>query len=189
MNDKNHFKIISIIFFITICLIYLLTNCKSTIFNKPIWPCPYNQNRLKNLYIKKASGKYTSQSLFDIYSFTHISHGILLFYFLYYFHGYKKYNSMIYYALFYEIMWEIIENTPYIIDRYRKASNLSRNYPGDSIINSIGDILSMTIGFYIAWYYPNNGYILLIMNELILYYFIRDNLSTNIYQIFFKTLK
>ena len=54
MIGKNHFKIISIILFIIICLIYLLTNCKSTIFNKPIWPCPYNVNRLKNLYIKES---------------------------------------------------------------------------------------------------------------------------------------
>ena len=145
MNDKNHFKIISIIFFITICLIYLLTNCKSTIFNKPIWPCPYNQNRLKNLYIKEASGKYTSQSLFDIYSFTHISHGILLFYILYYLNNYKKYKYMIFIALIYETLWEIIENTPMIINKYRKENKNSRDYPGDSIINSIKIIIEITI--------------------------------------------
>jgi len=96
---------------------------------------------------------------------------------------------MIYYALFYEIMWEVIENTPFIINKYRKASNISRNYPGDSIINSIGDVISMGFGFIITWYYPNIGYILLILNELILYYLIKDNLLTNIYQIFFKTVK
>ena len=96
---------------------------------------------------------------------------------------------MIYYALFYEIMWEIIENTPYIIDRYRKASNLSRNYPGDSIINSIGDVLSMSIGFIITWYYPKYGIFLLLLNELALYYVIKDNLITNVYQVFFKTIQ
>ena len=80
MNDKNHFKLISTILFLIICIIYFVTNCKSKIFNKPIWPCPYNQSRLKNLYVKESSGKYTSQSLFDIYSFTHVSHGIILFY-------------------------------------------------------------------------------------------------------------
>ena len=189
MNNKDHFKLISIILFIIVCIIYFTTNCKSKIFNKPIWPCPYNESRLKHLYIKESSGKYTSQSLFDIYSFTHVSHGIILFYVLYYLHNYKKYNLMIYYALFYEIMWEIIENTPMIINRYRKTSNISRNYPGDSIINSIGDVMSMSIGFMITWYYPNIGYKLLILNELILYYLIQDNLSTNIYQIFFKTVK
>jgi len=187
---NNHIKIIFIIFFILIVIVYLMTDCNTTIYNKPVWSCPYNdKNRLNNLYIKEESGKYTSQSLFDIYSFTHVSHGIILFYILYQLNHKNKYTYMIYIALLYEILWEIIENTPIIINRYRKASNISRDYAGDSIINSIGDILSMTIGFYIAWYYPNNGYILLIMNELILYYFIRDNLSTNIYQIFFKTLK
>ena len=69
-------------------------------------------------------------------------------------------------------MWEIIENTPYVINRYRKASNLSRNYPGDSIINSIGDILSMSIGFIITWYYPKYGIPFLLLNELVLYYII-----------------
>ena len=94
---------------------------------------------------------------------------------------------MIYIALFYEILWEIIENTPMIINKYRKESNISRNYAGDSIINSIGDILSMSIGFFITWYYPEHGYKLLITNELVLYYLINDNLTTNIYQIFIKT--
>ena len=79
--------------------------------------------------------------------------------------------------------------TPYVINRYRKASNLSRNYPGDSIINSIGDVLSMSIGFFITWYYPKYGIILLLLNELALYYFIKDNLVTNVYQVFFKTIQ
>jgi hypothetical protein len=188
MKDNNHMKIVHIIFFIIIIMIYILSDCKTKILNRPVWPCPYHENRLWNLYINEASGKYTSQSLFDIYSFTHISHGILLFYILYYIHGSKTYNSMIYIALCYEILWELIENTPLIINRYRRASNISRNYPGDSIINSIGDILSMSIGFYLCWYYPSYGYKLLIANELFLYYYIHDNLLTNIYQIFIKSM-
>ena len=175
-------------FIVIIILLYIFTDCNTKFRNTPVWPCPYN-NRLKNIYIDKPDDKYTSLSLFDIYSFTHISHGILLFYILYYLHDYKKYNSMIYYALFYEIMWEIIENTPYIINRYRKASNLSRDYPGDSIINIIGDIISMSIGFIITWYYPKYGILFLLLNEFALYYYIKDNLITNVYQIFFKTIQ
>ena len=183
---NNHIKIISIISFLIIVSILLLTNCNTKIFNRPVWPCPYNENRLKHLYIKESSGKYTSQSLFDIYSFTHISHGILLFYILYFIHGYKKYNSMIYIALFYEILWEIIENTPMVINKYREENKNSRDYPGDSIINSIGDIISMSIGFYLCWYYPNYGFVFLLLNEMFLYYYMNDNLLTNIYQIFIK---
>tara|TARA_Y100000389_G_C17121689_1_gene345745 strand:+ start:53 stop:619 length:567 start_codon:yes stop_codon:yes gene_type:complete len=186
--NNNHIKGVIIIFTIIVIILYNITNCKSQFNNRPIWPCPYNENRLKHIYINEASGKYTSQSLFDIYSFTHISHGILLFYILYYLNNYKIYNSMIYISLFYEILWEIIENTPMIINRYRKASNISRNYPGDSIINSIGDVISMSIGFYLCLYYPKYGFIILLFNELFLYYYIKDNLMTNIYQIFFKTI-
>jgi len=150
---------------------------------RPVWPCPYNNGRLNHLYVTEASGKWTSESLLDIYSFTHISHGIILYYVLYYFHGNKKYTSMIYVALLYEVLWEIIENSSVVINRYRTASNISRNYAGDSIINSVGDILSMSIGFFITWYYPKHGYKLFLINEIASYYLIGDNLSTNVYQI------
>ena len=63
----NHFKIIFIIFIFVVLFILLFTSCNTKIFNRPIWPCPYNENRLKHLYIKESSSKYTSQSLFDIY--------------------------------------------------------------------------------------------------------------------------
>ena len=93
---------------------------------------------------------------------------------------------MIYIALLFETSWEIIENTPMIINKYRKENKNSRDYPGDSIINSIGDIISMTIGFYLCWYNPNYGFIFLLLNEIGLYYYMNDNLLTNIYQIFIK---
>ena len=97
---------------------------------------------------------------------------------------------MIYYSLIYsfvfEIIWEIIENTPFIIKKYRDNSKESRNYKGDSIINSIGDVMTMFIGFLIAWKYTKESVYLLVINELILYYFINDNLIKNIYNVFIK---
>ena len=186
---KYIFIKIILLFISLIVIIYITTDCNSKIYGKPIWSCPYNEERLKNLYIPESDGKYTSQSLFDIYSFTHISHGILLFYILRYIYK-KKNEKMIYisiiYAIILEFIWEIIENLPITIERYRKTNKLARDYEGDSIINSIGDILSMIIGFIIAWYYPDYGYSLFIANELVLYYFIKDNLVMNIYQIFIK---
>lgn len=177
-------------FFIIIISLYLIVPCNSKIFNRPIWSCPYNQNRLLHLYIPESDGEYTSQSLFDVYSFTHISHGMILFYVLYYFHNYSKSKDMIYYSLIYsfvfEIVWEIIENTPFIIKKYRDNSKESRNYKGDSIINSIGDVMTMFIGFLIAWKYTKESVYLLVINELILYYFINDNLIKNIYNVFIK---
>jgi len=183
---KKQINIIFIVFLLIIIILYLFSSCDSKIMGRPVWPCPYNQNRFKNLYIKKANGKYTSQSLFDIYSFTHVSHGILIFYLLYYLNNYKKKSSMIYFALCCEILWEIIENTPMIINKYRRASNISRDYAGDSIINSVGDTISMVIGFYITWNFPQYGLIIFLVIEILLYYNIRDNLITNVYQIFIQ---
>ena len=87
-------------FVVIIILLYIFTDCNTKFINTPVWPCPYN-NRLKNIYIDKPDDKYTSLSLFDIYSFTHISHGMILFYVLYYFHNYSKSKDMIYYSLIY----------------------------------------------------------------------------------------
>ena len=185
---NNHINGLTIGFFVAVSIIYLLSDCESTFMGRPVWPCPYGENRLQNLYVTESSGTWTSQSLFDAYSCTHISHGILLFYILYVVHGYQTWDHMIYIALAYEILWELLENSPMIIERYRAASTISRNYAGDSIINSVGDVLSMSVGFIGTWYFPQHGYKVFLVNELLLYYFIRDNLLTNVYQIFFKTL-
>ena len=61
----------TILLILLIIFISLTRPCNSSLFSKPLWPCPYN-SRLKHLYINESDGKYTSQSLFDIYSFTHI---------------------------------------------------------------------------------------------------------------------
>lgn len=180
--NKEFTKILVVLIGIITGLL-VITDCDTKIFGKPVWPCPYNENRLKHLYIQDISGKYTSQSLFDIYTFTHISHGIVLFYVLYYLYG-KKTNSIIYIALGLEILWEIIENTPFIIEKYRKENKNSRDYSGDSIINSIGDILAMIIGFIVCWCYPKYGWILFIVNEILLYLYMKDNLIMNIIGIF-----
>ena len=82
-----------------------------------------------------------------------------------------------------EILWEIIENSQFIINKYRNNSVISRNYKGDSIINSVGDILSMIIGYIIAYTIPKISFLLLIINEMVLYYIIKDNLLTNILQV------
>jgi len=183
---SDHLKKIFLIIFLII-LISLTRPCNSHIFGKPLWPCPYN-SRLKHLYIKDADGPYTSQSLFDIYSFTHISHGMILFFIISFMN--KVFNlkmneiNFTYLIIILEIFWEIIENTPYIINKYRKNSIISRDYKGDSVINSLGDVTSTIIGFLIALYFTKLSVLLLILNEIVLYYFIKDNLFTNVMQVF-----
>ena len=64
-------------------------------------------------------------------------------------------------------MWEIFENTPYIINKYRKRPEYE-NYEGDSIVNMIGDLACMIIGFYLSFKNKNVAIIYLVITELVL---------------------
>lgn len=128
-----------------------------------------------------------SQHLFDWFSFSHVLHGMGV-YFLIWLVDRKKQLSIaqkFLLATVTECSWEILENSSFIIDRYR-AATVSFNYTGDSIINSLGDIFSMTIGFLIALKSkPWISLIIFIFIELALLYAIRDNLTLNILMLVF----
>ena len=122
-----------------------------------------------------------SQQLFDPYTFTHIIHGIMFYFILWALFG-KRLSPMqrLLLAIGIEGAWEIIENTDYVINRYREAT-ISLDYYGDSIFNSVGDIMAMAAGFIIAWKFPKWASIgVVVLIELGLLYFIRDNLTINI---------
>ena len=113
-------------------------------------------------------GENTSQTLIDRYSFSHITHGVL-FYFIFQNISFTKKYSLILTIIF-EILWEWFENTPYIINKYRKTPEYN-NYIGDSIINIIGDIIFTIIGFYIAKHIPLVSIILIVVLEITLWPF------------------
>jgi hypothetical protein len=77
-----------------------------------------------------------------------------------------KNNSFII-ALMLEIAFEIFENTPYIINKYRKKKEFE-NYSGDSIVNIIGDTLSMILGYYFAQKSFKYSLVFLILSEILL---------------------
>ncbi len=79
-----------------------------------------------------------------------------------------------------EIGWEMLENSPIIINRYREAT-ISLGYTGDSIANSLGDIASFVFGFYLArklglWW----SIAVFVSVELLMLWFIRDDLALNV---------
>lgn len=76
--------------------------------------------------------------------------------------------------------WEVLENSNFIIDRYR-AATVSSGYYGDSIFNSVSDILMMILGFYLAMRLPRNwAFFLFFAIEVILAITIRDGLILNL---------
>jgi hypothetical protein len=123
-----------------------------------------------------------SQHLFDWYSFTHVLHGFL-FYLLLWLMDRKKrlsFSAKLVTAIGLAASWEVLENTNTVIDRYR-TTTVSFGYYGDSIINSIGDVLSMMAGFYLA--HRTRAWMttaLFVTMELFLALAIRDNLTLNI---------
>ena len=121
-----------------------------------------------------------SQHLTDWYTFSHIIHGYLFYLALTPLKGRLSLGWRFAGAVLIEALWEIAENSPMIIDRYRTAT-ISLDYYGDSIINSTGDILAMMLGFYLASRLPVAVTIALaIASELFMAYMIRDNLTLNV---------
>jgi hypothetical protein len=124
-----------------------------------------------------------SQQIADAYSFSHIIHG-LAFYAIFRFitkrQGKFSLPLCFFLAMLTECGWELLENTPWTIERYRQSA-LAAGYYGDSILNSTCDILFAALGFFLAAKFPTWASIaLLIIIELTLALTIRDNLALNI---------
>jgi len=91
-----------------------------------------------------------SQQLFDPYSFTHILHGFVLFWLIaLLLRGRLSKSWQFVLAIALEAAWELVENTHFVIDRYR-AETAALGYQGDTIINSFGDLACAVAGFLVA---------------------------------------
>jgi hypothetical protein len=121
-----------------------------------------------------------SQRILDPYSSSHLIHGFLFYGFLRLVARRAPLGVRLVAAIALEAAWEILENSPLIIDRYR-AVTIAQGYVGDSILNSISDVVMAAIGFILAWRFPVKVSIaLIIATELIMLVLYRDNLTLNI---------
>jgi hypothetical protein len=128
-----------------------------------------------------AWGSLTSQTFFDPYSFTHLMHGfmfagILLLLVRFVIRRNLSTSWRLVIALCAEGLWEILENTNTVIDRYR-VTTAFLGYHGDTVLNSMGDILCCGVGVLIA---RKIGWLrslpIFIVTEVILIFWIRDSL-------------
>jgi hypothetical protein len=125
-------------------------------------------------------GPHTSQHLFDPYSFTHAEHGLVFYAICRLLPRWLGPTHRVVLALAFETLWEVIENTPFVINNYRKAA-LARGYEGDSVANSLGDIAACAFGLWLAHRLPARWSIALFVGtEIILLAIYRDNLILNI---------
>jgi hypothetical protein len=133
------------------------------------------------LWVGARNSARTSQMLADWYSLSHVVHGLLFYALLWLVARRWPMEWRFLAALVIEAAWEVTENTPLVIDRYR-TTTAALGYTGDSVINSLSDILMMALGFLAARKLPLwAAALLLIALEIIPLFAIRDNLTLNVW--------
>src|SRR5215212_6619998 len=121
-----------------------------------------------------------SQHLLDPYSFTHVLHGFVLCGLLALIAPRLSALWRLWLAVSIEALWEVLENSEFVIRRYRQET-AALGYHGDTIVNSLGDILLCGLGFVLALHLGfRRTFALFVLTEVTLAILIRDNLTLNI---------
>lgn len=121
-----------------------------------------------------------SQHFLDPYSFTHVLHGFLFFWLIAWVLLRLNGNWQLALAIAVEALWEVFENTNFIINRFR-SQTAALGYTGDTVVNSFGDILCCLVGFIIARRLGlRHSLVVFAVLELVLIVWIKDSLLLEI---------
>lgn len=132
------------------------------------------------LWTGQVLGSENSQQITDWYTFSHVLHGILFYGLLWLIFPRMPVWWRLVLAMGIEVSWEILENTPFVINQYREQA-LAQGYSGDSILNSLSDTIAMIGGFFVARRLPVWGAVAVVLVfELFTMYMIRNGLFLNI---------
>lgn len=142
-----------------------------------LWICECNK---VYFWVSDAWSSNNSQHLFDPYSFSHIEHGVFFFALIWFVAKRFSWQWRFAMVVSMESLWEIFENSPIIINRYR-STTAALGYTGDTVINSLGDVFAAAVGFFICerfgWKWAA---VAVIIVECAMLLTIRDNLFLNI---------
>jgi hypothetical protein len=167
-----NFKSLNYLFIFIGLIVYYISKKRDTLFGKNIWDkkiISFDSNH--------------SKQIFDQYSFTHISHGIISYFVLRYGFGMSNRREIMIISFLIELLFEIIENTKSIIKKFR-TDKLNKNYTGDSIMNIVSDLYFNMVGTLGCFYFtPTVSILYVIVSEILLYAIFGDNLIRNIWLI------